>query len=719
MKAKAKTKVDVEPGPGEDPPLAGRSAGKPWWVVSAAPGVRRRAGATARRGRGGKARVAGAARGGAAATTSLGRVPPGQSLVGRAVAGGAPGDPSGGRIVAYDQELRRWRIESSKGELEGWLPWNELKPRLRAGLTIGSAANYALEGHRGAKRSPKERQLSMDPPKKKSVKRFSLQDDGVDESPKGSPLLVWSPEPPHGARRKFSPHPEDRTETRPHGEQIHGERIFFLDPRQVGGSAAPGARAAEPSLEQKKVVLDFDGLESDVEDPPTPEVSATSEEDIPPEEPRGGGDAPVAVLPAPPQPETSGSVDQASPKRGGAESSPPQGGGARPEHDDICSPVVQFSNEFSCEAAEVRGPREDGADHGHQRGETTENPGVPERLSRQEDVGDCAQDQACKIFDLDDFLGDVLEDPDFGADNLADVVRPTGSNPGADEEPKADAGTGEGLRLPSLSPRDGPPRLGSSAGRTPPQPGGEEAEGTQKPKAPEQEESPTTPLVQGGEVKHSQHARPASVPNSGARKRLLLSSVDREKMEKEVCTMILNRKLIQHHEAGASWASCDVVGRPLDRLRVTELQRRFRKIEEEAENVFNNVEMERIRVKAGQDFERLKTMRSSAQPSRWQRVPRKLIVIAPRPPACKSILKSSKLRDGSAKEAPALKRRVSFKLSSEGSGAADNSAAGEEEVEGANQEAVTSREPSLADALGGGATGELLASSLELGLTLD
>ena len=112
-------------------------------------------------------------------------------------------------------------------------------------------------------------------------------------------------------------------------------------------------------------------------------------------------------------------------------------------------------------------------------------------------------------------------------------------------------------------------------------------------------------------------------------------------------------------------------------------------------------------------------MRSSAQPSRWQRVPRKLIVIAPRPPACKSILKSSKLRDGSAKEAPALKRRVSFKLSSEGSGAADNSAAGEEEVEGANQEAVTSREPSLADALGGGATGELLASSLELGLTLD
>ena len=188
--------------------------------------------------------------------------------------------------------------------------------------------------------------------------------------------------------------------------------------------------------------------------------------------------------------------------------------------------------------------------------------------------------------------------------------------------------------------------------------------------------------------------------------------------------MMLNRKLIQHHEAGATWASCDVVGRPLDRHRVTELQGRFRKIEEEAETVFNNVEMERIRVKAGQDFERLKAMRSSAQPSRWQPVPRRLIVIAPRPPACKSILKSSKSR-GEADSAQ--KKRVSFRLSSEGSGA--NSAAGEEEPADAEAEEVLSREvvpgelvPNgspipAADASGAAGGGALLAS-LELGLSL-
>merc|ERR1711959_217623 len=105
---------------------------------------------------------------------------------------------------------------------------------------------------------------------------------------------------------------------------------------------------------------------------------------------------------------------------------------------------------------------------------------------------------------------------------------------------------------------------------------------------------------------------------------------------------------------------------------------RFRKIEEEAENVFNNVEMERIRVKASQDFERLKIMRSSTQPSRRQPVPRKLIVIAPRPPTCKSILKSSKFKGGAEKAVTSPKKRVSFKLRSEGSDAGANSAAGEE-----------------------------------------
>jgi len=568
----------------------------------------------------------------------------------------------------------------------------------------------------------------------KRGKRYSLREEGREDSPRApSPLLVWSPEPPRaGSNGKFSPEPETPAEAEP-----RGERAFFLDaPQAFPGGGAGAVGGPQPSPEKKKVFVDFDGLDSDVEDPPTPEMSASSEDS---EEPPSGAHAADETAAPADVPSPSGSVDQVPPKpRSEAQDAPVSSSPARgeplPEQDNLCSPVVQFSNEFSCEAAGARGSMEDGADRVQRSGDED----VPEAFPRSasapaaaavpcaaaagEGVGDCSvQERAHKVFDLDDFLGDVLEEPEFEGDSLADQGFAAGPTSVAAGDSKGPREVGVDLRLPSLSPCDGSPSLGNTAGRTPPKPSaGEEARGAEEvPRPPlEQEESPTTPLGLGqqGAAKHAQHSRPASVPNSGARKRLLLSSVDREKMEKEVCTMMLNRKLIQNHEAGATWASCDVVGRPLDRHRVTELQERFRKIEEEAETVFNNVEMERIRVKASLDFERLKAMRSSAQPSRWQPVPRRLIVIAPRPPACKSILKSSKPR---GEDDSALKKRVSFRLGSEGSGA--NSAAVEEGPEDANQE-VVSREvvpnglpiPGADDS--GTAGGAELLTSLELGL---
>ena len=743
LKAGSKVKAAAAPAPeeeaeprGEGPALAGRRSSKPWWVVGVAPSGGRRGAGLARRGRGGKARAAGGARGGAAAERPA---QPGQSFVGRAISG-APGTAPG-RVVAFDQELKRWRVETCEGDLEGWLAWGELKPRLQAGRVF--------VGGRGAKRPAGEPEpLSLSPAAKKMKqrggrgKRFSLREESGEDSPRpSSPLLQWSPEAPRaGSKGKFSPEPESPAEA-----GTGGERGFFLDTRQgAPGGGVATAGGPQPSPEKKKVFVDFDGLDSDVEDPPTPEMSATSEDS---EEPPSGARAADEIAAPAEAPSPSGSVDQAPPKppseaQDAPRSSPLAGGEPLPEQDNLCSPVVQFSNEFSCEAAGARGSAEDGADRAQRSGDE----GMPEALPRGasaaaaavpcpaaagEGVGDCAvQDQAHKVFDLDDFLGDVLEEPEFEDDSRADQGFAAGPTPAAAGDSNGPREVGVDLRLPSLSPHGGSPRLANNtAGRTPPKPSaGEEARGgVEELKPPlEQEESPTTPLGLGqqGAVKHAQHSRPASVPSSGARKRLLLSSVDREKMEKEVCTMMLNRKLIQHHEAGATWASCDVVGRPLDRHRVTELQGRFRKIEEEAETVFNNVEMERIRVKAGQDFERLKAMRSSAQPSRWQPVPRRLIVIAPRPPACKSILKSSKSR-GEADSAQ--KKRVSFRLSSEGSGA--NSAAGEEEPADAEAEEVLSREvvpgelvpngspiPAADDS--GAAGGGALLASLELGLSL-
>ena len=177
--------------------------------------------------------------------------------------------------------------------------------------------------------------------------------------------------------------------------------------------------------------------------------------------------------------------------------------------------------------------------------------------------------------------------------------------------------------------------------------------------------SPSTRQGMGaGMVRQASRSRPVHVPVP-ARKRLQLSS-DKEHAERELCTAMLNTKLIKHYEQGADWAECDYVGRPLDDKRIGELEDRFQAIGEQAGAIFSETEIERIRKKAGDEWARLKAVRTAAaaaQPKIFTPVPRRLIVVPPRRASVKGILKAP--NSGGKQK----KKRVAFAEDGPGPGA--------------------------------------------------
>ena len=313
---------------------------------------------------------------------------------------------------------------------------------------------------------------------------------------------------------------------------------------------------------------------------------------------------------------------------------------ARPpevEVDNLGSPQVQFSCDFSEEAKSADSQEEpaDAAPQSQPKAAAQEEAGSRRPAAAAADGG--AGVPRPDEFDIEKLLFSGEKAPHGGAGEAA---------------PEAPA-VGDFLKIPSPASPDGSSEPSSIF--------------SEKEEDLSEEVTPSLSTRQGmgaGMVRQASRSRPVHVPVP-ARKRLQLSS-DKEHAERELCTAMLNTKLIKHYEQGADWAECDYVGRPLDDKRIGELEERFQAIGEQAGAIFSETEIERIRKKAGEEWARLKAVRTAAaaaQPKIFTPVPRRLIVVPPRRASVKGILKAP--NSGGKRK----KKRVAFAEEGPGSGA--------------------------------------------------
>ena len=102
---------------------------------------------------------------------------------------------------------------------------------------------------------------------------------------------------------------------------------------------------------------------------------------------------------------------------------------------------------------------------------------------------------------------------------------------------------------------------------------------------------------------------PGDEEKRSARKKLRLDRLDNSKsnkLENDLCDLLINKKIIKHYREGNEWASKDVSGKPLDPYRIAELEEKLLSTAREARNVFNNEELSGISRKAHMMFINIK-----------------------------------------------------------------------------------------------------------------